>query len=209
MCPLLKYITAVLGLFFCFSSCTKDDNNEPKTTSLEITIKDENGQFVTQNCYVKLYGTVEDLTNQQDLGAIGEPQFTDAEGKVLFSNLNPQKYYWKIQKSGNGNCVKNNFNDTYSDLGLISPLTEGIKTQVTTNVSPKGSFDITNHTGNTCRLYINNVFAEDVINNGAYSQINKKTGAYTVRMVVTSTAKDSTFTMQVNCGETTPVFLNP
>ncbi len=172
----MKKIIFLLAIAGFLSSCSKDDDtgNETQTTSLEITIKDENGQFVTQNCYVKLYGTMEDLTNQQDLGAIGEPQFTDAEGKVLFSNLNPQKYYWKIQTSGNGNCVKNNFNDTYSDLGLSNPLTEGVKTQVTANVSPKGSFYITNHTGNTCSLYINNVFAEDVINNGVTAKHTKK-----------------------------------
>lgn len=209
-----SYTAPVLLSVLLFFSCTKTDNPDtPETTALEITVKDENGQPVTKNCSVKLYDNIEEWAKDSlDLFDIGDPKFPDAQGKVLFSDLNPQKYYWRIESFGN-DCYKNNFNDTYPDMGLSNPLAKGTKMQVTSGITPKGGYSIQNSTNSTYRLYVNGVFAADIIQNGSYSKVHQKIQTYTIRMLqttgVTGTPIDSTFAMQVQCGVTTQVFFNP
>lgn len=205
------YTIPVLLLTLYLSSCTKEKrtNNDKPTTSLAITLKDEQGNLITQNCQVRLYRTTEDWS--KDSNRYQQPQFPDAEGKVLFGNLDARKYYWRISTVEGNNCSSNNFNDNYSDMGLSVPLTIGEKRQITAVATPKGSYAITNSTADTYKIFINGTEKADIIGHGVYSNPYEKTGNYTVRMLQQTggAAIDSTFTLQVVCGQMTQVFFNP
>lgn len=207
----LKYAIPILLLSLYLSSCTKEKNtnNSQPTTSLAILLKDENGNLITQNCHVRLYRTTEDWS--KDSNSYQQPQFPDAEGKVMFDNLDARKYYWRISTVEGNNCSRNNFNDNYSDMGLNVPLTVGEKRQVTAAATPKGSYAITNSTANTYKVFINGIEKANITGHGIYSSLYEKTGNYTVRMLQQTggTAVDSTFTLQVVCGQITQVLFNP
>lgn len=210
MKTIYKFTMFVLILSQCILSCTKDSNpTSDADTSLEILIHDENGNPVTQNCSVKLFGSIEDWADKFELGKIGDPQFPDAQGKVVFSKLKAQKYFWKIEAFDTGRCMKNNFNQSYNDMGLVQALSVGEKMKITVPIGPKGNYSIQNQTQGVCRLYIDGVFKEDIPKNGMHSENHLKPGNYTVRMVTTGVVIDSTFTMQIVCGQTTQVFFNP
>ncbi|RYD99411.1 MAG: hypothetical protein EOP54_04110 [Sphingobacteriales bacterium] len=199
----LKYAVPILLLSLYLYSCTKEKNtnNGQSTTSLAITLKDENGHLITQNCHVRLYRTIEDWS--KDSNSYQQPQFPNAEGKVLFDNLEAQKYYWRISTVKGNNCSRNNFNDNYSDMGLNVPLTVGEKRQVTAFATPKGSYAITNSTANAYKIFINGTEKGNITGHGIYSDPYVKTGNYTIRTVpqTGSTGIDSTFIIQVICGQ--------
>lgn len=211
MTTVFKYAIPVLLLSLYLSSCTKEKsaNKDKATTSLAITLKDENGNLITQNCHVQLYRTTDDWS--KDSNHYQQPQFPDAEGKVLFDHLDAQKYYWRISTVEGNNCSRNNFNDNYSDMGLSEPLTAGEKRQTTAVATPKGSYAITNSTADTYKIFINGTEKANITGHGIYSSLYEKTGNYTVRMLQQTggTAIDSTFTLPVVCGQMTQVLFNP
>lgn len=203
MKTVLQYIIPVLLLNFYLSSCTKENgiSNGKTKTSLTILLKDENENLITQNCYVLFYRNIDDWS--KDANRYSEPQFPNAEGKVLFDNLEAQKYYWRISTVEGNNCSRNNFNDNYSDMGLNVPLMAGEKRQVTAFATPKGSYAITNSTANAYKIFINGTEKANITGHGIYSDPYVKTGNYTIRTVpqTGSTGIDSTFIIQVICGQ--------
>lgn len=208
---ILKYAIPLLWLSFFNASCIKDDepDNGKPSTSLEITLKDEHGNLITQNCHVRIYRTIDDWS--KDSNRYQQPQFPNAEGKVLFEHLDAQKYYWRTSTVEGNNCSRNNFNDNYSDMGLSEPLTLGEKRKTTAVATPKGSYVITNGTANRYKVFINGTEKTTLTEHGVYSSLYEKTGSYTVRLLqqTGSTAIDSTFTLEINCGKLTQVLFNP
>lgn len=136
-----KLFFSLFIISFIFATCTKEHqaDDDAQSTSLEIFIKDENGNPVTKKCYVKLFATIEDWADPHELSKVGEPQFPDAEGKVVFSKLKAQTYFWKIENIEGNGCTKNNFNQTYYDMGLATPLTVGEKKKLRFPLVPKAT----------------------------------------------------------------------
>lgn len=88
-------------------------------TSLEITIRDRLGNIV-EGVKVKLYKTYDDFND--DVNFIGEPQQTNAKGKVLFKELEPIPYYISAVKGDNNN---------YGDGEMVDKLIENRRNKVT------------------------------------------------------------------------------
>ena len=71
-----------------FTSCTGDEDSQvTEKTSLELTLKDEDGNVITDGIgFARLYPTENDWS--YDTNQIGEPAFADANGK-MFASLIP------------------------------------------------------------------------------------------------------------------------
>jgi len=120
----MKRIVLILLSICAFASCSQEDEKEKTSaagTSLELTLKDEDGNVMTEGIgYALLYGTVEDWS--YGLHQIGEPKFANAAGKITFDNLTPQKYYWRVE-----NGCRNNFT---TSITTPSPLVANVNNEV-------------------------------------------------------------------------------
>lgn len=90
------FLTLLLLAGILFSCSENGDNQSTDTTSLELTLKNEDGNIITDGTgYARLYPTVDDWS--RDTNQIGEPAFADLNGKITFTNLAAQKYYWRVE----------------------------------------------------------------------------------------------------------------
>ena len=101
-----------------FTSCSGDEDSQvTEKTSLELTLKDEDGNIITTGMGIaRLYPTENDWS--YDTNQIGEPGFADANGKITFTNLTAQKYYWRVE-----NGCRNNFT---TSITMPQPLVANI-----------------------------------------------------------------------------------
>lgn len=84
----MKYLKLLTLLLFVFS-CSPESVQNLEPTQLEITLKDENN-IVLPNAEVKLYSSEQDANNDENLL---QTATTDANGKVVFENLQNIVYY--------------------------------------------------------------------------------------------------------------------
>jgi len=136
---------------FCVSSCKKA---ETPTTNLELTLKDDLGNIVSGSS-VKLYSSETDWTNGTN--QVGTTQFSDASGKVKFSDLSNIKYYWFAEKD-----CKNNWHGAST---TTSALTANITNTINVILSSSGTLTFTNTSSNPYHIYINGTlsFEHDVL----------------------------------------------
>ena len=93
---------------FLLNSCA-----EHKKTSLEFTVINQWNNPV-QNAAIRLYTTENDWLN--DTNQEGLTQYTNASGKVIFSEVLLNKYYWRVGM----NCY-NNHNGASTTEGNLTP----------------------------------------------------------------------------------------
>lgn len=194
---LLVLVTAVA---LAFTSCSEEDKPAAVTTSLELTVKDMNGNIITNGLgYAELYATATDWSN--DINKIGEPKFADANGKIKFDNLAAQKYYWRVH-----NSCRNNFTTS-----ITTPSALVANTVNTADVPLVGTFTLNlnknpAYQGITFEISINGAFT-DYMNatEDAKSYLNIPENS-TVRIVQAGgSGFDKTYTVTGFCGETTTV----
>ena len=97
----LLVVTLISLSSFCIQSCSKDSIESPKTTSLEITIRDDLGNIIP-NATVKLYQSETDYKNETNSLSV---KTSNASGVVIFDNLTSIKYYFSADKD----CLSNAF----------------------------------------------------------------------------------------------------
>lgn len=133
------------------TSCSGDQEATPaNTTSLELTLKDEDGNIITNNLgFATLYSTVDDWS--YDRNRIGEPAFADANGKIQFTGLSAQKYYWRVE---NG-CRNNYTTSITTPLPLEANTTNRVEVPLTTNFTLRLKKSAAYETA-TFMVYVNN-----------------------------------------------------
>lgn len=192
------FLLTLLVVLTILSSCKKDDDDIQPTitpTSLELTLKDDLGNIVT-GASVKLYSSQTDWSNGTN--QVGITQFSDASGKVKFSDLSSIKYYWLAEKD-----CKNNANGRVTST---SALTANINNTINVILSSTGTLKFVSTSSNPYRIYINGTAAFDM--NGGITQYNyyMPTGSYSIRVLQLSgylfTPTDRTYTGTLNCGQT-------
>lgn len=192
------FLLTFLVVLTILSSCKKDDDDIQPTitpTSLELTLKDDLGNTIT-GASVKLYSSQTNWSNGTN--QVGTTQFSDASGKVKFSDLSSIKYYWLAEKD-----CKNNVNG-----GVIttSALTANVNNTVNVILSSTGTLKFVSTSSNPYRIYINGTAAFDM--NGGTTQYKyyMPTGSYSIRVLQLSgyvfTPTDQTYTGTLNCGQT-------
>lgn len=124
----MKHFKFILPLIFILFSCTTDSVQTPENTQLEITVLDDNDAPIDDS-EVKLFSSQEDFDN--DTNAI-QTLNTNANGKVIFDNLQAIPYFVKITKS----CYLNGFINT-------NQITNNILNQYSVNVVNNFNGDIT------------------------------------------------------------------
>lgn len=117
-----RIIALAFILAAAFTGCSGDENNEvTEKTSLELTLKDEDGNIINNGMsFARLYPTVNDWS--YDTNQIGEPAFADANGKIKFTNLTAQKYYWRVESG-----CRNNYT---TSITTPQPLTADVSNKV-------------------------------------------------------------------------------
>lgn len=126
----MKHFKFILPIIFILFSCTTDSVQTPENTQLELTIKDVNNTPL-ENVEVKLYTSEEDMNIGMNFI---QTLNTNANGKVLFDNLQPIKYYWRTSSD----CYSINLIDN-----SINPLTSNILNQFTIDLADHFMSDIT------------------------------------------------------------------
>ena len=183
----------VLFIMVFFVSCSKD-SPEPTPTSLELTLRDELGNVVS-GATVKLYSSATDLINGTNL--VGSIQYSDAAGKVKFSNLSNIIYYWYAEKD-----CKNN---AYGTITTTTPLTSNVNNQLNVVLSSTGTIKFVNTSSDPYAVYINGTFGFNM-NGGATEYRSGKTGSYSIRVLQLSgyffTPTEETFNVALTCGQT-------
>ncbi|PBJ12772.1 SpaA isopeptide-forming pilin-related protein [Flavobacterium sp. ACN6] len=138
---------------FLFTSCD-NDNNEIAKATLELKIKDEVGNNI-KDAKVTLFSTKEDFESKSNpLGILT----SDNDGKVIFDNLDTEKYYWFVEKE----CKDNRNGKFSSELALKG------------NVVEREGIIISDKTSNIEILNSNNIPLSVNINGGEYFIVNAK-----------------------------------
>src|SRR5690606_37544384 len=148
---------------------------------------DDLGNTIT-GASVKLYSSQTDWSNGTN--QVGTTQFSDASGKVKFSDLSSIKYYWLAEKD-----CKNNVN---GGVTTTSALTANVNNTVNVILSSTGTLKFVSTSSNPYRIYINGTAAFDM--NGGTTQYKyyMPTGSYSIRVLQLSgyvfTPTDQTYT---------------
>ncbi len=143
----MKKLNILLVLFSAltfFNSCNSDEESEPLTTKLELTVKD-NTENIVPNATVKLYSTLTDLNNQTN--QIGATQHSDIDGKVTFNNLSAQNYFWLAE-----NECSNNINGVFMTSEALTP---NITNVLTTDISGTGTLKFVNDNSTQIEIILN------------------------------------------------------
>ena len=148
-----RILLFALILASALTSCSGDEEEEgttTNTTTLELTLKDEDGNVITTGMGIaRLYPTEHDWS--YDTNQIGEPAFADANGKIKFTNLAAQKYYWRVE-----NGCRTNFT---TSITTPEPLAANESNQVTVPLTTTFTLRLTKSATNeadTFMVYINN-----------------------------------------------------
>lgn len=173
--------------------CSKEDAAAPVTT-MEMTVKDNLGKIV-EGATVRLYGSEEDWnaeTNQ-----VGFTEITDESGKAVFTDLDPKKYYWLIEKG----CL-NNINGAYT---TTTPLEAKKITRITCIVRSTGSVTLINTSTDPYLVHIDGDFQFRMAPNSSFTYRHLPIGSYGIRVVQASGfdvyPTDETYSTVVTCGE--------
>ncbi|SRR5450759_1993260 len=183
-------LMAFIGLAI-LSSCKK----EPTPTSLELTLKDDLGNSVS-GASVKLYSSQTDWNN--DLNQVGTTQFSDASGKVKFSDLSNINYYWFAEKD-----CKNNVNGAVT---TTSALTANVNNPLNVILSSTGILKFVSTSSNPYRIFINGTATFDMNGGTTQYEYYMPTGSYSLRVLQLSgyviSPTDITYNGTLNCGST-------
>ncbi len=114
-----NYLFVFLLLALSFSACTKT-NYEDNPPQLEISVFDLQSQPVS-NVNVSLFLSLSDWENQQNSIVSAS---TDADGKILFENLQ-EKSYWFLAKKGE-------LTNQFSPARFEEALKVNVKTKIST-----------------------------------------------------------------------------
>jgi hypothetical protein len=193
--PLLALV--VSALLITIASCKGGEDVTPDT-QLELTVKSTSGG-VHQNAVVRLYSSFEDWINKTN--QVSETQLTDSEGKVLFTNLKSEKYYWLAEKD----CLNNVFGFSTSK----NPIEEGKRSVVSTTIEETGTLEIINTSNDIYKVYIDNEVADNSLDGGKSRDFIAKAGTLTIRVVqqssVVNNPIDKTYSASISCGKNTTV----
>jgi hypothetical protein len=183
---LLFYFVILLFVVSC-------DKEEDLPTSLEILVKDDIGRVVS-GASVKLYTSQTDWENGTN--QFSQTQFSDASGKVKFSDLSPIRYYWFAQKD----C----YNNVGGGVTTTSPLQANVNSTTNAIISAKGSLVFQNVSSNPYRIFVNGQSIADLSGGGFLVVPNKPIGSYSLRVLQLSgyvlSPTDQSFTGTLNCG---------
>lgn len=190
----LILISISLVLCMMFTACDLEEND----SSIELIVKDNLGNPV-QGASVKLYLEYSDL--QAGIDQIGSTQFTDVNGKAVFTGLSPVKYYWFAEKE----CL-NNYNGAVT---TAESLTEGVKNIVNCIVSQTGTIKMVSTSTNPYKVYFNGSYVFDIAGGQTIYSFYKPTGSYSIRVLQISGyliyPTDETYSTTLSCGETVTV----
>jgi len=194
----MKLFKLILPVLFIFFSCSNDSDNTNRNgnASLELTVMDE-FTYPFGNVEINLYASQNDLDNNTNIVATST---TDNNAKVVFENLQPIKYYWKI----NLDCYTNN--DIH---GSEQPLTDNTLNQFTIHLTNTGvgNIVVTNNDIEGFNVtYIGRDNGSFSVNTGDSIPLdNLLSGHYVFTLTGVDTGNVITHEVIVNCGETTQV----
>lgn len=113
-------VLLLLSLLAVLVSCGEPDENvEPQTTDLQITVVNELGQRINA-ANVTIYQLKTDYTNNINAIDFGT---TDSKGVITFKNLRTINYYFYIEKAP--------ANNEFTEQKTIAPLTSNMLNTVT------------------------------------------------------------------------------
>jgi hypothetical protein len=184
----IKYILFLAAvLFFSIIGCKKENIS----TTLEIRVVDEQGIYIN-GASVKLYKTQSDMEN--DTNQFGKTQTTDANGKVSFSNLGPDIYYWFAEKG-----CQNNVNG----ISTTPALDLNVTRVVTTTLTGTGTLTLTNRDP-TSQYQVNlNGYPLLTADPGAsYTYIYVPADTYYLEAIQVNGTGDKTYSGAITCGST-------
>ncbi|MCK9450885.1 MAG: hypothetical protein M0Q90_04290 [Bacteroidales bacterium] len=188
-------LAALIGLTTLSSCKKKEDEKLPVTTSLELIIRDDIGNIVT-DARVELYSSKDDWENITD--QIGETQISNDAGVVRFIDLTDIKYYFFVEKHF--------YNNVNGSISTTSPLTKNINNIHNVILTCTGILKFTNKSSNPYRVYVNGDFILDMDGGTSKSLYYIPKGSYTIRVLQLSgylfTPTDETYNGQLNCAQT-------
>lgn len=183
----IKYIlfTAAI-MFFSIISCKKDHIS----TTLEIRVVDEQGIYI-DGASVKLYKTQSDMEN--DTNQFGKTLMTDVNGKVSFSNLGPDIYYWYAEKG-----CQNNVNG----ISTTPALDLNVTRVVTTTLTGTGTLKLINQSQSQYQVYLNGYPLLTADPGASYTYIYVPADTYYLEAVQVNGTGDKTYSGAITCGST-------
>ncbi len=187
-------IILFLFLSLFFQSCSKESVDSPKTTSLEITLRDDLGNTIP-SAIVKLYPSETDYKNETNSLSV---KYSNASGVVTFDNLTSMKYYFSADKD----CLSNAFGGIATASSLIS----NQKNVSVCVLGKTGTLKFTNLSSNPYDVYINGTLTIQNMPGGAVRQYLAPAANYSIRVLQKSGyilyPTDKTYTGAVTCGLT-------
>jgi hypothetical protein len=179
----------LFGGILIITNCKKD--NPP--TALQITVTDNLGS-PSVGATATLYPSQSDLNNKTNPVS---SNVTDASGKVTFTNLAAQQYYWFIENS----CLNN-----ANGAETTSALTPNVTTTTTTVLSQTGTLKYVNNSTDPYQVFINGTLRFTAAGGQSYIDNYIPVGSYTIRVLQVSGyavyPTDESFTGTLSCGAT-------
>jgi len=158
-------------LFFAFIIFIVGCVKAPTTGSLQFSIIDDIGNPAA-NASVFLYNTENDFFNNRNLIA---SQVSDNNGVTVFTNLNPQTYYYFISRSSD--CANNDFTP-HTTLNSVSA-----GTTVTENatINETGQLNFNNASADPYKIYINGNYW-GTVNGNSSATVDELVGTYSIEV---------------------------
>jgi PKD repeat protein len=168
-------------------------------TELKITVLDATTNIVS-GAIVKLYTNATDLQNQTN--QVNQSLTTNTNGFVVFTNLQPIKYYWYISKS-----CQNNYNTTVT---TTNNLTANTQTIVNSQITSTGNLVFNNNSTNPYKVEVNGVVLYSSMAGGTSNTYNSAPiGSYTIKVTQLSgyvfTPTINTYNGVLTCGSSLTV----
>jgi hypothetical protein len=187
----IKYLLfAATVIILSILGCKKD---KVSTTDLEIRIIDEQGIYVS-GASVKLYKSSTDMQN--DTNQFGVTQISDVNGKVTFSNLAEETYFWFAERG----CTNNS-----NGINTTPALDLNMTRVVTTTLSGTGTFKFTNTSPDQYQIYLNGYLLFTANAGYTYTYVYVPVDTYYIEAVQVNGSTDETFTDAIICGSTVTV----
>ena len=183
----ILFATAVI--IFSFIGCKKDKIS----TVLEIRLINEQGIYV-EGATVKLYKSSADMEN--DANQLDATQTSDVNGKVTFSNLTAETYYWFAEKG-----CQNNVNGISTTQALNLNATR----IVTSTLSGTGTLKFTNQSQDQYQVYLNGYPLFVASGGHTYSYVYVPVDTYYIEVVQVNGIIDKIYTSVISCGSTVTI----
>lgn len=193
----ISILVAILGIAL-LSSCSKTETsipeNEPVTTTLELTILDDSGKPM-QGAAVKLYSSKEDMT--YEINQVSPHQRSDSDGKVEFTGLASIRYYWFAEKG----CENNSCSAFTTDCFLSSDTINSVNVIM----AGTGNLELQCTSENPYKVYVNGIPVFD-LKGGASRDIQyMPTGSYSIKVLQISGyltyPSEETYDIVLSCGK--------